>query len=93
MSDEDWNEVIRTNLDGTYNVCRAAAMALMRHGSGCLIAMASVSGIYGNATQSNYAAPKAGIIGFTKSPARAPSSPQRKRPCTPIVTTDSSPDC
>jgi 3-oxoacyl-[acyl-carrier protein] reductase len=70
MSGEDWSEVIRTNLDGTFNICRAAAMPLMRHGSGCLITMSSVSGVYGNIAQSNYAASKAGIIGFTKSLAR-----------------------
>ena len=70
MSGEDWNEVIHTNLDGTFNICRAAAMPLMRHGSGCLVTMSSVSGVYGNVAQSNYAASKAGIIGFTKSLAR-----------------------
>jgi 3-oxoacyl-[acyl-carrier protein] reductase len=70
MTDEDWNEVVRTNLDGTYHVCRAAAMSLMRHGSGSVVTMSSVAGVYGNATQANYAASKAGIIGFTLSLSR-----------------------
>ncbi|WTW99358.1 3-oxoacyl-ACP reductase FabG [Streptomycetaceae bacterium NBC_01309] len=70
MSDADWSEVVRTNLDGTYHACRAAALALIRHGSGCIVTMSSVAGRTGSAGQSNYAASKAGIIGFTASLAR-----------------------
>ncbi|MGW0664085.1 3-oxoacyl-ACP reductase FabG [Streptodolium elevatio] len=70
MSDADWNEVVRTNLDGTYHACRAATLALIRHGSGRIVTMSSVAGRTGSAGQSNYAASKAGIIGFTASLAR-----------------------
>ncbi|MFI6978584.1 3-oxoacyl-ACP reductase FabG [Embleya sp. NPDC050154] len=70
MSDQDWDEVIRTNLDGTYHVCRAAALALMRHGGGCILTLSSVAAAHGSAGQSNYAASKAGIVGFTTSLAR-----------------------
>ncbi len=70
MSSEEWDAVIRTNLDGTYHICRAAARSLMRHDSGSIVTISSVSGIYGSLGQANYAASKAGIIGFTKSIAR-----------------------
>ncbi|MFF5206331.1 3-oxoacyl-ACP reductase FabG [Streptosporangium sp. NPDC000396] len=70
MTELEWDEVIRTNLDGTFHLCRAAAMSLMRHGSGSVVTMSSVAGVYGHATQTNYAASKAGVIGFTKSLAR-----------------------
>ncbi|MGW7447642.1 3-oxoacyl-[acyl-carrier-protein] reductase [Kitasatospora sp. NPDC054795] len=66
----DWNTVLRTNLDGTYHVCRAAVFAMMKRRSGTVITMSSVAGVYGNATQSNYSASKAGIIGFTKALAK-----------------------
>ncbi|MFG1796127.1 3-oxoacyl-ACP reductase FabG [Nocardia sp. NPDC049149] len=70
MSDADWTDVLHTNLDGTFQLCRAAAMALMRHGDAAIVTMSSVAGVYGHATQANYAASKAGIIGFTLSLAR-----------------------
>ncbi|MFI1918363.1 3-oxoacyl-ACP reductase FabG [Nocardia sp. NPDC020380] len=70
MSDADWTDVLHTNLGGTYQLCRAAAMPLMRHGDAAIVTMSSVAGVYGNATQANYAASKAGIIGFTLSLAR-----------------------
>ncbi|KUF15154.1 3-oxoacyl-ACP reductase FabG [Streptomyces silvensis] len=70
MADDEWDTVLRTNLDGTYHICRAAARSLMRHGSGAIVTLSSVAGIHGNVGQSNYAASKAGIIGFTKSIAR-----------------------
>jgi 3-oxoacyl-[acyl-carrier protein] reductase len=70
MTDDEWDTVIRTNLDGTYRICRAAARSLMRHDSGSIVTISSVSGIYGNIGQANYAASKAGIIGFTKSIAK-----------------------
>jgi 3-oxoacyl-[acyl-carrier protein] reductase len=67
MADDEWDTVIRTNLDGTYHICRAAARSLMRHDNGTIVTISSVAGIYGNTGQANYAASKAGIIGFTKS--------------------------
>ena len=70
MADEDWDEVVRTNLYGTYNVCRAAARSLMRADNGSIVTLSSVAGVYGNIGQANYAASKAGIIGFTKSIAK-----------------------
>ncbi|MCQ4080915.1 3-oxoacyl-ACP reductase FabG [Streptomyces sp. RB6PN25] len=70
MTQEDWDEVLTTNLDGTYNICRACVFSFMKRRSGCVVTMSSVAGVHGSATQSNYAASKAGIIGFTKSLAR-----------------------
>ncbi len=70
MSDDDWNDVIRTNLSGAFAVTRAAAKHMMKQRSGAIVNVASVIGLVGNAGQSNYAAAKAGIIGLTKSVAR-----------------------
>jgi 3-oxoacyl-[acyl-carrier protein] reductase len=70
MRDEDWQQVLRVNLDGVYHLCRATAPTMAKRGRGCVINLTSVSGIYGNAGQSNYAASKAGIIAFTKSLAK-----------------------
>ncbi|WP_459650901.1 3-oxoacyl-[acyl-carrier-protein] reductase [Kitasatospora sp. Ki12] len=70
LSAADWDAVLRTNLDGTYHVCRAAVFAMMKRQRGSLITMSSVAGVYGHATQSNYSASKAGIIGFTKALAK-----------------------
>ncbi|WP_018350833.1 3-oxoacyl-ACP reductase FabG [Longispora albida] len=66
MSDEDWDSVIRVNLDGTYNVVRAAIRRLMKRRAGSIVTVSSVAGVSGNAMQTNYSASKAGIIGFTK---------------------------
>ncbi len=74
MSDEDWETVLRTNLTGTFNVCRAAVRPMMRQRQGWIVNIASVVGIGGNAGQVNYAASKAGIIGLTKSLAKEVAS-------------------
>jgi 3-oxoacyl-[acyl-carrier protein] reductase len=70
MPDEDWQDVIRTNLDGTYHACRSVMRSFIARRAGTVVTMSSVAGIYGNASQSNYAASKAGIIGLTRSIAR-----------------------
>ncbi|MFC9861648.1 MULTISPECIES: 3-oxoacyl-[acyl-carrier-protein] reductase [unclassified Streptomyces] len=70
MSDEDWHSVLDTNLDGVYHVCRAVIFEMMKRKSGTIINLSSVAGVYGNATQSNYSASKAGIIGFSKALAK-----------------------
>jgi 3-oxoacyl-[acyl-carrier protein] reductase len=70
MSDQKWNDVLRTDLDGVFQVCRAAAYLMMKRRNGVITTISSVSGVYGNGGQANYAAAKAGIIGFTKSLAR-----------------------
>ncbi len=70
MSDEDWQRVIDTNLSGVFYTARAAAKVMMKQRSGCIVNMTSISGIYGNAGQTNYSASKAGLIGFTKSLAK-----------------------
>jgi 3-oxoacyl-[acyl-carrier protein] reductase len=70
MEPDEWHEVINTNLNGTFNLTRAAIISLMKQKSGIVINITSVSGITGMSRQTNYAASKAGIIGFTKSLAR-----------------------
>jgi 3-oxoacyl-[acyl-carrier protein] reductase len=65
MSDSDWTDVLDTNLNGVHNVCKPAVFHMMKRRFGCVIAISSVSGVYGNAMQVNYSASKAGIIGFT----------------------------
>ena len=70
MSDADWEEVLDTNLKGTFYCMRAVAKAMMRQRSGRIINMASVIGLVGNAGQANYAASKAGVIALTKSAAK-----------------------
>lgn len=67
MSEEQWDEVIQTNLKSIFNYCKAAAKPMMRARGGSIINIGSVVGLSGNAGQSNYAASKAGMIGFTKS--------------------------
>ncbi|MFH9978827.1 3-oxoacyl-[acyl-carrier-protein] reductase [Streptomyces sp. NPDC017179] len=70
MSDEQWKDVLAVNLDGTYHVCRSVVFEMMKRRSGSLVLLSSVAGVHGHATQSNYAATKAGIIGFAKSLAK-----------------------
>jgi 3-oxoacyl-[acyl-carrier protein] reductase len=65
MTDDEWQSVISTNLDGTYHACRAAIFSFMKRRTGCIVTTSSVAGVYGNSTQTNYSASKAGIIGFT----------------------------
>ena len=70
MSDEDWSTVIDTNLASCFYTCRAAARGMMKRRAGTVVNISSIVGIHGNWGQTNYAASKAGIIGFTKSLAR-----------------------
>jgi 3-oxoacyl-[acyl-carrier protein] reductase len=70
MEDEGWQQVLRTNLDGTYHICRAAIYSFMKRRTGNIITLSSVAGVHGSATQSNYSASKAGIIGFTRALAK-----------------------
>lgn len=70
MSDEDWDEVLDTNLKGAFHCLRAVAKPMMRQRAGRIINMASVIGLIGNAGQANYAASKAGLIALTKSAAK-----------------------
>jgi 3-oxoacyl-[acyl-carrier protein] reductase len=67
MSQEQWDEVIRVNLSSVFNLTKAATKHMMRAKYGSIVNMSSVVGVKGNAGQANYAASKAGIIGFTKS--------------------------
>jgi len=70
MSDEDWREVIDTNLSSVFYTCRAVSRHMMRKRAGSIVNLSSIVGLHGNLGQTNYAASKAGIIGFTKSLAR-----------------------
>ena len=70
MKEEDWDKVLRTNLKSVFNCCKAAARPMVRRRQGRIINITSVSGIAGQGGQTNYAASKAGIIGFTKSLAK-----------------------
>ena len=70
MEDEDWQAVLDTNLGSVFHTCRAAARGMMKRRAGAIVNVSSVVGLHGNPGQTNYAAAKAGIIGFTKSLAR-----------------------
>jgi 3-oxoacyl-[acyl-carrier protein] reductase len=70
MSDDDWREVIETNLSSVFYTCRAVTRPMMKKRAGAIVNVSSIVGLHGNFGQTNYAASKAGIIGFTKSLAR-----------------------
>lgn len=70
MTEEQWDEVINTNLKSAFNLTKAVQRPMLKARSGSIINMSSVVGVSGNAGQSNYAASKAGLIGFTKSVAQ-----------------------
>ena len=70
MPDDDWRAVIETNLSSVFYTCRAVARPMMKKRAGSIVNISSVVGVHGNWGQTNYAASKAGIIGFTKSLAR-----------------------
>lgn len=70
IGEQDWDAVIQTNLKSVFNFCKAAYRPMMKQRSGKIINMASIVGVVGNPGQTNYAASKAGIIGFSKSLAK-----------------------
>jgi 3-oxoacyl-[acyl-carrier protein] reductase len=70
MKDEEFDDVIEVNLKGAFNLTRAVGRGMLKQRSGAILNIASVVGLMGNAGQANYAASKAGVIGFTKSVAR-----------------------
>jgi 3-oxoacyl-[acyl-carrier protein] reductase len=67
MSDDDWRVVLETNLSAVFYTCRAVTRGMMKRRAGSIVNMSSIVGMHGNWGQANYAASKAGIIGFTKS--------------------------
>ena len=67
MSDDDWRAVLETNLSSVFYTCRAVSRGMMKRRAGAIVNVSSIVGVHGNWGQSNYAASKAGIIGFTKS--------------------------
>lgn len=74
MKEEDWDAVINTNLKSIFNFCKAAVRPMMKQRSGKIINVSSVVGLTGNAGQSNYAASKLGMVGFTRSLAKEVAS-------------------
>jgi 3-oxoacyl-[acyl-carrier protein] reductase len=70
MSDDDWREVIETNLSSVFYTCRAVCRPMMKKRAGSIVNISSIVSVHGNWGQTNYAASKAGIIGFTKSLAK-----------------------
>jgi 3-oxoacyl-[acyl-carrier protein] reductase len=74
MSEEDWDQVLATNLKSVYNTCQSLVRSMLKARSGKIINISSVVGLTGNAGQANYAASKAGMIGFTKALAQEVAS-------------------
>lgn len=70
MKEEDWNAVLQTNLTGVYHCTKAVSRIMMKQKAGAIVNLTSVVGETGNAGQANYAAAKAGVIGFTKAVAK-----------------------
>ena len=70
MTDEDWDQVLRINLTGAFLLSRSVAKIMMKQRSGCMVNIASIIGLIGNAGQCNYAASKAGVIALSKSMAK-----------------------
>lgn len=70
LKDEDWDQVLRVNLTGAFNTTRAVVRGMMKRRKGAVLNITSVVGLTGNPGQANYAASKAGLVGFTKSVAR-----------------------
>ena len=74
MREEDWDQVISTNLSSLYRVCKAALRGMMKARGGRIISITSVVGLTGNPGQTNYSAAKAGMIGFSRSLAKEVAS-------------------
>lgn len=74
MNEQQWDEVINTNLKSAFNFIKACTPQMMRQRSGCILCVSSVVGLHGNAGQTNYSASKAGLIGLTKSVAKEMAS-------------------
>jgi len=70
MSEKDWDSVLAVNLKGSFNLSKATARSMMKQRSGCIVNIASIIGMMGNAGQVNYAASKGGLIAFTKALAK-----------------------
>ena len=70
MKEEDWDAVLTTNLKGVFNCTKAAVKYMMKQKAGRIVSISSVVGLMGNAGQANYAAAKAGVLGFTKAVAK-----------------------
>ncbi len=70
MSEQDWDEVVNTNLKGVFNCTKAAQRVMIKQRYGRIVNITSVAGLAGNAGQANYSAAKAGVIGFTKAVAK-----------------------
>ena len=94
MSDDDWRTVIETNLSSVFYTCRAVTRPMMKKRAGAIVNVSSIVGVHGNWGQTNYAASKAGIIGFTKSLARSSAAATCGRTSShPATCRRSSPTC